>query len=1018
MTAPQLLSSSFRYLTICAALMLVNSLPAWSQDRCGTVEYTHKLQQRRDVIETPQQFEQWLRGRTLARDGAGHRPKSASYQIPVVVHIIHNGEAVGTGTNLSVAQVQSQIKTLNLDYQRLNADRTNTLPDFAAVAGSLDIEFVLAKQDPEGLATSGIVRVKGTKTSWTMKDNYQLKGLSYWDSNDYLNVWVCNLTDYLGYTQFPVSTLPGLENSSNNAQTDGVVITYDAFGSADDGPFALEPKYNKGRTATHEIGHFFGLRHIWGDDGTACGPPGDYVDDTPDQAGQTSNCPTTPATTCGPKAMFQNYMDYTDDQCMNLFTAHQVDRMITVLGNSPRRSTLSTSHGLLDPTPVANDAGIRTILAPEAVSCSPTVTPSVEIRNTGSNTITAVTLELKVNGVLQQTKIFSPLSLAQAATMVLTLDDMTLTPGTPADFDFAITATNNSTDGNVNNNSASIETVTPNTLGIPFTEPFTTQPADWSISNPDLSKTWTLAAAPNISATNKAMLMNFFDYEDADAEIDILTTPVLNLSAQPLAVLYFDIAYAPLKGQDARDGLKVYVLKDCDENIFDGTLVYSKVGGSVGTLNTVEATYNAFVPQRATDWRKEAVNLAGFIGEQHIQIAFVGVNAFGNNLYLDNVQVLNSEYEDISLLSVSPDRVTCETQPHFELTVRNAGTLPISTFHVDVQSGSQTLSQDIAFDAGSPLAPSATATVSLNAYTLAHGDNTVIFDLSKPNGNLDVNGDDNHLEATVTVNDTGYEIPYRGSFEDGFGGDWVLINPTHGMQWQTHADVPMFGTSAYFRAFSNTKVGDEAWLISPVFDFSSATAASLQFYSAYAVNDIHKDRLRVLYSTNCGTTFQPMPLFDKSGSDLSAKKSTSEWTPQTLTDWQHRVIDLSTLAGQKNLRFAFVATNDNGNDIYVDNINFSTTTEPNPLLNEQRYVIYRKASDQYDFHFTFNLSEKEMVRYQVIDTMGRLVLQGEIPDVLNQTYPVSLGGNQAEGVYIVRFSIGSRYYSTKLFLGR
>ena len=108
----------------------------------------------------------------------------------MVVHIIHNGEAVGSGVNISDAQVLSQISVLNKDYKRLNADASNTPAEFQSVAGLFDVEFVLAKQDPEGLATTGILRVKGSKTSWTMNDNYTLKAQSYWPAEDYLNIWV------------------------------------------------------------------------------------------------------------------------------------------------------------------------------------------------------------------------------------------------------------------------------------------------------------------------------------------------------------------------------------------------------------------------------------------------------------------------------------------------------------------------------------------------------------------------------------------------------------------------------------------------------------------------------------------------------------------------------------------------------------------------------------------------------------------------------------------------------------
>jgi gliding motility-associated-like protein len=203
------------------------------------------------------------------------------------------------------------------------------------------IDFELATVDPSGQPSSGIDRVQGTKSSWTMSDDAELKSLSYWPAENYLNIWVCDLTDVAGYTQFPTSTLAGLENFSKNRLTDGVVIWYMAFGTVAAGSFNLDPALNRGRTATHEVGHFFGLRHIWGDTTNCIGT--DYVADTPPQ-NQTLGCPAHPQKDCpvdNPAAkMFQNYLDYTDDACMNIFTQGQVDRMSIVLENSPRRFSL------------------------------------------------------------------------------------------------------------------------------------------------------------------------------------------------------------------------------------------------------------------------------------------------------------------------------------------------------------------------------------------------------------------------------------------------------------------------------------------------------------------------------------------------------------------------------------------------------------------------------------------------------------------------------------------------------
>lgn len=248
--------------------------------------------------------------------------------IPVVVHIIHNGEAIGTGTNLSVAQIQSQIDVLNEDFRRLNADRTQTPSVFVPVAADVNIEFRLACTDPNGNATNGIIRVQGNNTSYTVVRSNGLiddvatgikQNSTAWRNDWYLNIWVCNLNGGVaGYTPPP----------GGNAAFDGVVVENEVFGRIGN----LLSNYNKGRTTTHEVGHWFNLRHIWGDDENdldTCGAT-DFVADTPNQSVSTFGCPSFPQVSCNnaPNGnMFMNYMDYTDDRCMNMFTNGQKDRM-------------------------------------------------------------------------------------------------------------------------------------------------------------------------------------------------------------------------------------------------------------------------------------------------------------------------------------------------------------------------------------------------------------------------------------------------------------------------------------------------------------------------------------------------------------------------------------------------------------------------------------------------------------------------------------------------------------------
>lgn len=241
--------------------------------------------------------------------------------IPVVVHVVYNTSI----QNISDAQICSQINVLNEDFSRQNSDANNTPSVFASLSSDTRIRFYLATVDPDGNPTSGITRTSTNTASFTKNNNIKhttTGGHDAWPSNKYLNLWVGNLSnDLLGYAQFP-------ESLSSSPDNDGVVIQVTAFGRGVG--FNLNSRFNLGRTATHEIGHWMGLIHIWGDDGVSCSGS-DLVSDTPNQAGANQLIPTFPkldnCTTSSPGVMFMNYMDYTDDAGMNIFSNGQKNRM-------------------------------------------------------------------------------------------------------------------------------------------------------------------------------------------------------------------------------------------------------------------------------------------------------------------------------------------------------------------------------------------------------------------------------------------------------------------------------------------------------------------------------------------------------------------------------------------------------------------------------------------------------------------------------------------------------------------
>jgi hypothetical protein len=261
--------------------------------------------------------------RKSLESGQAMRTVARLVTLPVVVHVVHQTKE----EDISDAQVKSQIDVLNKDFRATNSDKKKVPAVWKSLVIDSNIQFELATKDPDGNSTSGITRTATTVESFGPNNEVKSArsgGVDPWPTDRYLNIWACNLGQgLLGYAQFP----------GGPAATDGVVILYTAFGNRGT---ATAP-FNKGRTATHEVGHFLGLRHIWGDRNDCSG--NDFVADTPPARQSNNGKPNFPQVTCdnGPNGdMFMNYMDYVDDDSMYMFTVGQVARMNATLGG-PRK---------------------------------------------------------------------------------------------------------------------------------------------------------------------------------------------------------------------------------------------------------------------------------------------------------------------------------------------------------------------------------------------------------------------------------------------------------------------------------------------------------------------------------------------------------------------------------------------------------------------------------------------------------------------------------------------------------
>jgi hypothetical protein len=439
-----------------------NINPKTGQIRCATTEYEKYLQQKNPNRMTSEQFETWLA--PLVQKQKALRTTSQSggiITIPVVVHVIYNGQAIGVAPNITDAQIQSQITTLNQDFRKMiGTPGDNSNP----VGADIQIEFAFAQVDPNGNPTNGIDRISLCQDAWSENEmNTTVKPVTIWDPTQYMNFWTVQFSDntLLGYAQFPdASTLSGLDPSGGAANTDGIVSSYNVFGSKTydtNNSFLLDGTYNKGRTMTHEAGHWLGLLHIWGD--ANCGD--DYCADTPVHHDKNFGCPT--KLSCNSTTineMVQNYMDYTDDACMNIFTQNQKDRITTIINNAARRSSLKTSTKNSPIALFANDAELKFESSCNVAVCglAPNqTTQKIIIYNRGTNNLTSATINYNINGGSNNTYSWT----GNLATNKIALISITINAAANGTINASIATANGVTDQRSSNNSGSATFIIP-----------------------------------------------------------------------------------------------------------------------------------------------------------------------------------------------------------------------------------------------------------------------------------------------------------------------------------------------------------------------------------------------------------------------------------------------------------------------------------------------------------------------------------------------------------------------------
>ena len=557
----------------------------------------------------------------IFKDLSKESGNTAIQTIPVVFHIV-----VADQSTVTNAQIMAQLDVLNKTFAGTNLDASGLPSYFKPIFGNSKIQFCLAQRTPNDEITDGIDRIATTKASFSHTDDgvkYTVSGgTEIWDGDKYFNIWVCALADnLLGYGTFPNDGKP-------NEQ--GVVIEYRSL------PGGAFGNYNGGKTLTHETGHYFNLIHIWGDDDGACTGT-DYIDDTPNQGNFSSGCNTGIKTdNCTPDGngiLYQDYMDYSYDKCLLLFTNLQEVRMESALSNY--RSSLTNSNGCTPIVLKSLDAQLRAISAPGKRICSNNFSPIVALRNMGLQTLSSVIISTITDNGTPVNYNWTG-SLSSLATTSVTINTLNFSQGIHS-LKIYVSSPNMGTDQN-NKNDTLNTTVQYYDAVFDIKEGFegnTFPPKAWDIVNPDKGVTWTKKSGIANTGNGSTKMDNFNNLNIG--QVDYLRLPDLNLAGVDSAYFSFQVAASTFTPTSTAgnnwDTLEVVVSSDCGATY---TSLYKKWGATLST--TAKEDTFAYTPT-GSEWRKDSVNITPYINSGKLMLAFKNTSGNENNIYLDDINL-------------------------------------------------------------------------------------------------------------------------------------------------------------------------------------------------------------------------------------------------------------------------------------------------------------------------------------------------------------------------------------------
>lgn len=647
----------FKSLFAILLLLRIGSGVAQGQDRCASMELLQKRFTDKPALKLMfDQREVRLKQLISERIASGKTLRTTGLvTIPVVFHVVLNRQSMVTD-----AQIMAQLDTINKDYAGTNAGAAKVPSYFKSLFGQSGIQFCLAQRTPNDAPSTGIVRYTTTRNSFDYTTN-QVKhaesgGADAWDTDKYLNIWICDLSGTtLGYATFP-------DDGVKDEQ--GVAIDYGSL------PGGITTNFNQGKTLTHEIGHYFNLYHIWGDDNGACTGT-DEVDDTPNQSNMTttfqSGIVTDRCTTTSPGIMYQNFMDYTPDVSLFMFTKMQVARMETAF--TTYRSLLALSNGCTPVDVKKKDASLKTIGQPAQRICTNTLTPQVTLVNRGSETLTSLTIHAVIDNGTVQNYAWTG-SLATYAEVTVTLPALTTVQGNHV-LSISTSNPNGAADEDTSNDALSLDFIYYEPFAAPVKEGFEGLflPQGWDIVNEDGGSTWEKTTSASKTGSGAVKIGNFDN--QVVGQRDYLRSPTVNIAGVDSAFVSFQVAAATYTNASAVgnvwDTLQVLISTDCGQTY---TSVYKKWGSSLITRSA--ATRTAFTPG-VNEWRHEEINIGSFIGQGEILVAFLNTNGNENDIYLDDINIrtvtVNPHLKEAGFLATpnpTSGQVSVQFYPHPE----------------------------------------------------------------------------------------------------------------------------------------------------------------------------------------------------------------------------------------------------------------------------------------------------------------------------------------------------------------